>query len=192
MLLVVFSSAGLLHSSQIVPTHVVSTPRSSQLPYRPCPHHLRLPQLLQVSPARRMSAAVAAEHPFLGPASKVPPRQRAARAEVAAVQTERAAAAAQRHKARLQQQEEGPEGKPTKASAAAAVAAATALSDIAVLASAMSDEARSLLADTKRWDKVRVGIRKLLSLRRPPLHPERRQRQEKWWRRGARAGKFTI
>ncbi|CAM9754955.1 unnamed protein product [Ectocarpus sp. 4 AP-2014] len=114
-------------------------------------------QLLQVTPARRMSVAAAAEHPFLGPASKVPPRRRAARAEVAAVQTERAAAAAQRHKARLQQQQQQQEaagGKPTKASAAAAAAAATALSDIAVLAGAMSDEARSLLADTKRWDKA--------------------------------------
>ncbi|CAM9806543.1 unnamed protein product [Ectocarpus sp. 8 AP-2014] len=116
-------------------------------------------QLLRVSPARRMSAAAAAEHPFLGPALKVPPRRRAARAEVAAVQTERAAAAAQRHKARLQQQQQQQQqeavgGKPTKASAAAAAAAATALSDIAVLAGAMSDEARSLLADTKRWDKV--------------------------------------
>ncbi|CBN75324.1 Ca2+/calmodulin-dependent protein kinase I-like protein [Ectocarpus siliculosus] len=115
-------------------------------------------QLLRVTPARRMSAAAAAEHPFLGPASKVPRRRRAARAEVAAVQTEQAAAAAQRHKARLQQQQqqqqEAAGGKPTKASAAAAAAAATALSDIAVLAGAMSDEARSLLADTKRWDKA--------------------------------------
>ncbi|CAN0450087.1 unnamed protein product [Ectocarpus sp. 12 AP-2014] len=115
-------------------------------------------QLLHVSPARRMSAEAAAEHPFLGPASKVPPRRRAARAEVAAVQTERAAAAAQRHKARLQQQqqqeEEAAGRKPMDAGAAAAAAAATALSDIAVLAGAMSDEARSLLADTKRWDKA--------------------------------------
>ncbi|CAM9898997.1 unnamed protein product [Laminaria digitata] len=62
-------------------------------------------QLLQACPARRMSASRAAEHPWLGPLSKVPPRKRAARAEVAAISAERSADAAERSKARQQRQQ---------------------------------------------------------------------------------------
>lgn len=111
---------------------------------------LLLPKLLHVSPARRMTALLASEHPFLGPPTKTPPRRRLARAEVAANVAERAARAAERHKARVEQQPtqrgvgaEGPRDQDDNP-----------LADIAQLCAAMAAEARSLVADVKRWDKA--------------------------------------
>lgn len=93
-----------------------------------------------------MSALRAAEHPWLGRPSKVHPRRRAARAEVAAITAERAYWAAERHKARVQSFLWG--SGPTSKSGT------TALSDIAQLAAAMAAEARAAQADAKRWEKV--------------------------------------
>eukprot|EP00903_Cladosiphon_okamuranus_P013816 g12858.t1 len=109
-------------------------------------------KLLHVSPARRMSALLASEHPFLGPPARAPARRRLARAEVAANIAERASCAAERHRARIEQQQqeiqrdagtEGPCGHNND----------NPLSDIAQLCAAMAAEARSLVVDVKRWNK---------------------------------------
>lgn len=105
-----------------------------------------------------MPAARTAEHPWLGLRSKVAPRRRAARAEVAAVSTERAACEAARHKARLQSSSACGQAVATmSASAAGAIAtAAAALSEITHMSAAMSAEARAAREDAKRWEKVAV------------------------------------
>ena len=116
-----------------------------------------------------MSAVQAAEHPFLGRPSKVPPRRRATRAEVAAITAERASRAAEQYKARVQSLSSGfGDGQSTLAvggNAAAAATTAAALSEIANLAMAMAAEARAAQVDAKRWEtmaaeaETKVGAR---------------------------------
>ena len=107
-----------------------------------------LSKLLHVSPARRMTAPLASEHPFLGAPGRAPPRRRLARAEVAANVAERAARVAERHNARIQRQQQQTQR------GAAEEAEDNPLSDIAQLCAVMAAEARSLVGDVKRWDKA--------------------------------------
>lgn len=93
-----------------------------------------------------MSAFRAAEHPWLGRPSKVNPRRRAVRAEVAAIAAERAHFAADRHKARVQSFLSGSGPKSTFG--------VTVLSDIVQLAAAMAAEVRVAQAEAKRWEKA--------------------------------------
>lgn len=68
---------------------------------KPRPLHYTENKLLQQCPARRISAASAAEHPWIsgGSPAKVPPRRRAARVEVACISAQRAAEEAERYAA---------------------------------------------------------------------------------------------
>lgn len=122
-----------------------------------------------------MSAAHAAEHPWLGSLSKVPPRRRAARAEVAAVTAQRSAESAGRFAALAQlhpvQEQCNLEIKGSSlgdtnarldaAEAASAVAmAVTSLSEIATLAAVISAEVNAARDEAQRWEKAAVEAEK--------------------------------